>query len=155
MLACTDDLERVKRFGEWKSDAVHAYLYADHAASKTRASDMLRSKPILSSAQCSGPQPSDFCGHGRGEGCAARHHVADEGPDPVREERLRPLGRWSGASLSEVEKAYRKKCLIWHPDKWSTHSAEHQKKAEDTFKEIGLWEHRDTGHLRRSGPQPG
>ena len=28
MLACTDDLEQVKRFGGWKSDAVHAYLYA-------------------------------------------------------------------------------------------------------------------------------
>ena len=58
MLACTDDLEQVKRFGGWKSDAVHAYLYADHAASKTRASDMLRSKPILSSAQRSGSQPA-------------------------------------------------------------------------------------------------
>ena len=41
MLACTDDLEQVKRFGGWKSDAVHAYLYADHAAGKGRASDML------------------------------------------------------------------------------------------------------------------
>ena len=56
--ACTDDLEQVKRFGGWKSDAVHAYLYADHAASKTRASDLLRSKPILSSAQCSDSQPA-------------------------------------------------------------------------------------------------
>ena len=27
MLACTDDIEQVKRFGGWKSDAVHAYLY--------------------------------------------------------------------------------------------------------------------------------
>ena len=48
MLACTDDLEQVKRFGGWKSDAVHAYLYADHAAGKGRASDMLRSNPINS-----------------------------------------------------------------------------------------------------------
>ena len=31
MLACTDDLEQVKRFGGWKSDAVHAYLYAEDA----------------------------------------------------------------------------------------------------------------------------
>ena len=44
MLAFTDDLEQVKRFGGWKSDAVHAYLYADHAAGKGRASDMLRVK---------------------------------------------------------------------------------------------------------------
>ena len=58
MLACTDDLEQVKRFGGWKSDAVHAYLYADHATSKTRSSDMLRSKPILSSAQRTGSQPA-------------------------------------------------------------------------------------------------
>ena len=58
MLACTDDLEQVKRFGGWKSDAVHAYLYADHAASKTRSSDMLRSRPILSSAQRAGSQPA-------------------------------------------------------------------------------------------------
>ena len=58
MLACTDDLEQVKRFGGWKSDAVHAYLYADHAASKTRSSDMLRSRPIHSSAQRAGSQPA-------------------------------------------------------------------------------------------------
>ena len=57
MLACTDDLEQVKRFGGWKSDAVHAYLYADHAAGKGRASDMLKSKPILSSTQRAGSQP--------------------------------------------------------------------------------------------------
>ena len=39
---------------------------------------------------------------------------------------------------TDVEKAYRRKCLRWHPDKWQTHSPEEQKKAEDTFKEIGL-----------------
>ena len=37
-----------------------------------------------------------------------------------------------------MEKAYRRKCLRWHPDKWQTHSPEEQKKVEDTFKEIGL-----------------
>ena len=57
MLACTDDLEQVKRFGGWKSDAVHACLYADHAAGRGRASDMLKSKPILSSTQRAGSQP--------------------------------------------------------------------------------------------------
>ena len=57
MLACTDDLEQGKRFGGWKSDAVHAYLYAVHAAGRGRASDMLRSKPILSSSQRVGSQP--------------------------------------------------------------------------------------------------
>ena len=39
---------------------------------------------------------------------------------------------------TDVEKAYRRKCLKWHPDKWQTHLPEEQKKAEDTFKEIGL-----------------
>ena len=51
MLACTDDIEQVKRFGEWKSDAAHAYLYSDHASCPSRASAMLRSAPILPSTQ--------------------------------------------------------------------------------------------------------
>ena len=48
------------------------------------------------------------------------------------------LGVNTETTPTDVEKAYRRKCLVWHPDKWSTHSAEEQKKAEDTFKEIGL-----------------
>ena len=48
------------------------------------------------------------------------------------------LGVSRDTTPTDVEKAYRRKCLKWHPDKWQTHSPEEQKKAEDTFKEIGL-----------------
>lgn len=36
-----------------------------------------------------------------------------------------------------VKKAYRKKAVIWHPDKHSQATEEEQKKAEDMFKDIG------------------
>ena len=45
------DVETVKRFGGWKSDAVHAYLYADMAAAPNRAKEMLTSKPVLQPQQ--------------------------------------------------------------------------------------------------------
>ena len=57
MLACTDDIEQVKRFGGWKSDAVHASLYADHAACPERAKAMLRSSPVLHPPQRNRSQP--------------------------------------------------------------------------------------------------
>ena len=51
MLAVTSDVETVKRFGGWKSDAVHAYLYTDMAAAPNRAKEMLTSKPVLQPQQ--------------------------------------------------------------------------------------------------------
>ena len=51
MLAVTSDVETVKRFGGWKSDAVHAYLYTDIAAAPNRAKEMLTSKPVLQPQQ--------------------------------------------------------------------------------------------------------
>ena len=51
MLAVTSDVETVKRFGGWKSDAVHAYLYTDMAAAPSRAKEMLTSKPVLQPQQ--------------------------------------------------------------------------------------------------------
>ena len=51
MLAVTSDVETVKRFGGWKSDAVHAYLYTDMAAAHNRAKEMLTSKPVLQPQQ--------------------------------------------------------------------------------------------------------
>ena len=167
MLACTDDLEQVKRFGGWKSDAVHAYLYADHATSKTRSSDMLRSKPILSSAQrtgsqparhrpsgvkCGGHPPTLFGGYppvaspvvGGHPPCAkavAEARTAKAVTNHQMKELVRSgksaydiLGVSRDTMLTDVEKAYRRKCLKWHPDKWQTHSPEEQKKVEDTFK---------------------
>ena len=167
MLACTDDLEQVKRFGGWKSDAVHAYLYADHAASRTRASDMLRSRPILSAAQrsgshpaggrtsslrCGGHPPRSLGGYppvastvGGGyppfvpamaEAKAARTVTTHQTKMLVRSGKSAYdiLGVSRETAPSDVEKAYRRKCLIWHPDKWTTHSAEEQKKAEENFK---------------------
>ena len=40
MLAVTSDVETVKRFGGWKSDVVHAYLYTDLAAASARSKEM-------------------------------------------------------------------------------------------------------------------
>ena len=51
MLAVTSDVETVKRFGGWKSDAVHAYLYTDMAAAPNRAKEMLTSKAVLQPQQ--------------------------------------------------------------------------------------------------------
>ena len=152
MLACTDDLEQVKRFGGWKSDAVHAYLCADHAASKTRSSDMLRSRPILSSAQragsqpardrpsglrCGGYPPTSFrgqapavggghppCAPAMAEARTAKAVTNHEMKELVRSGRSAYdiLGVSRDTTPTDVEKAYRRKCLKWHPDKWQTHS---------------------------------
>ncbi|CAE7227233.1 unnamed protein product, partial [Symbiodinium sp. CCMP2456] len=55
MLSVTDDVEVVKRFGGWKSDAIHAYLYTDMAHAPERASQMLRSQRVLQPRQTAGP----------------------------------------------------------------------------------------------------
>ena len=44
--ASTGDLERLKRYGGWSSDAVHAYLYEDHTAQKGISSGTLQSQVI-------------------------------------------------------------------------------------------------------------
>ena len=65
MLSCTDDIEQVERFGGWKSDAAHAYLYADHSACPDRAKAMLRSSPVLPSQRNRSQPPTpktSFCG---------------------------------------------------------------------------------------------
>ena len=112
MLACTDDLEQVKRFGGWKSDAVHAYLYADHATSAKAMAEARTAKAVTNH------QMKELVRSGR-----SAYDI---------------LGVSRDTTPTDVEKAHRRKCLKWHPDKWQTHSPEEQKKAEDTFKEIGL-----------------
>ena len=47
MLSVTDDIEVAKRFGGWKSDAVHADLCTDMSAAPERARRMLQSRPVL------------------------------------------------------------------------------------------------------------
>ena len=64
MLAVTSDVETVKRFGGWKSDAVHAYLYTDMASAPNRAREMLTSRPVLQPQQHA-QAPSRVGGHGK------------------------------------------------------------------------------------------
>ena len=64
MLAVTSDVETVKRFGGWKSDAVHAYLYTDMASGPNRAREMLTSRPVLQPQQHT-QAPSRVGGHSR------------------------------------------------------------------------------------------
>ena len=49
--ATTGDLDRLKRFGGWTSNAVHAYLYEDHVAQKGISSGMLHSNTITMPSQ--------------------------------------------------------------------------------------------------------
>ena len=49
--ASTGDLERLKRYGGWTSDAVHAYLYEDHTAQKGVSQGMLKSQLITLPSQ--------------------------------------------------------------------------------------------------------
>ena len=65
LFAATGNMELVKRFGGWKSDAVHAYLYADLHGGEQHGTRMLRSKPALQPQQRSRSTPAQ-----------ARHHLA-------------------------------------------------------------------------------
>ena len=47
LYAATGHMEFVKRFGGWKSEAVHAYLYSNLRRGQAHASSMLHSKPAL------------------------------------------------------------------------------------------------------------
>ena len=67
------------------------------------------------------------------------------------------LGVSRDTTPTDVEKAYRRKCLKWHPDKWQTHSPEEQKKVETPSRRLvftGTYSAGPSGHLRRHGPEP-
>ena len=83
MLAVTSDVETVKRFGGWKSDAVHAYLYTDMAAAPNRAKKMLTSKPVLQPQQHV-PAPTRV-GHAS-SGCEGSLDTRCGGPEDPRPE---------------------------------------------------------------------
>ena len=83
MLAVTSDVETVKRFGGWKSDAVHAYLYTDMAAAPNRAKEMLSSKPVLQPQQHI-PAPNRV-GH-TSSGCEGSLDTRCGGPEDLRPE---------------------------------------------------------------------
>jgi len=53
-----------------------------------------------------------------------------------RKDYYKILGVGKTASEPEIKKAYRKAALVWHPDKWSSHSDEEKKTAEAKFKDI-------------------
>ena len=68
LYAASGDMELVKRFGGWKSEAVHAYLYSDLHGGQSHASHMLRSKPALQPQQRSQSSPPPRGEPGRGIG---------------------------------------------------------------------------------------
>ena len=45
------------------------------------------------------------------------------------------LGVAKTATADEIKKAYRKKAIQYHPDKWATASEQEKKDAEEKFKE--------------------
>ena len=57
LFAATGNMELVKRFGGWKSDAVHAYLYADLHGGEQHGTRVLQSKPALQPQQRSESTP--------------------------------------------------------------------------------------------------
>ncbi|WP_425386052.1 J domain-containing protein [Wolbachia endosymbiont (group A) of Barypeithes pellucidus] len=56
----------------------------------------------------------------------------------TRKEAFKVLGLSEGTSIKEINKAYRKLALEWHPDKWSDKSQEEQKTATEKFQEISV-----------------
>merc|ERR1712204_155064 len=47
------------------------------------------------------------------------------------------LGIEKDATEKEIKKGFRKKAMLWHPDKFATGTDDEKAKAEATFKEIG------------------
>ena len=146
MLASTGDLEAVKRFGGWKSDAVHAYLYADHQEAPNRSSSMLESNPVLHPSQrARSAHDSRRCGCLVGQVSweplsstqvsrsfqllpCPEPAMAAPPPDAWEVDRVRDWV-WSGrnaykvlgvpadASPPDIMRGWRKACLRFHPDK--------------------------------------
>ena len=70
LFAATGNMELVKRFGGWKSDAVHAYLYSDLHGGEQHGTHMLRSKPALQPQQRSRSTPAHV-NHSQASDCRA------------------------------------------------------------------------------------
>ena len=70
LFAATGNMELVKRFGGWKSDAVHAYLYSDLHGGEQHGTHMLRSKPALQPQQRSRSTPA-YVNHSQASDCRA------------------------------------------------------------------------------------
>ena len=70
LFAATGNMELVKRFGGWKSDAVHAYLYSDLHGGEQHGTHMLRSKPALQPQQRSRSTPARVS-HSQASDCRA------------------------------------------------------------------------------------
>jgi len=54
----------------------------------------------------------------------------------ARKQALKVLGLSKGADVEEIQEAYRKLILEWHPDKWSDKSKREQNEATEKSKEI-------------------
>ena len=46
------------------------------------------------------------------------------------------LGVNKDATQEDINKAYKKLCMKWHPDRWVNSSEEDKKNAEEKFKEV-------------------
>ena len=99
MPAVTNDIEVVKRFGGWKSDAIHAYLYTDLSAD--RAKEMLASRPVLQPQQYA--QPAILPSAGSRCGGPSSNDPPDSDP-PRESDDNREAGQ---ARLQELERATR------------------------------------------------
>ena len=104
--ATTGDLERLKRYGGWSSDAVHAYLYEDHVAQQGIASGMLKSQVITMPKQAC----STFMGvPSSHEGVIQAGQVANAYPVFCG---TRPHGELGDAASSSQARAF-----SWAPDR--------------------------------------
>ena len=146
--ATTGDLERLKRYGGWTSDAVHAYLYEDHTAQKGIAKGMVESSliplpsqvdsrkrhavlegrtnerdPRLSArARSWGPEPRVTFATNTMAGNAAPPNATEATELFLKNhpgiDLYSLLGVTPNATSTAVLKAFRVKCLTSHPDKY-------------------------------------
>lgn len=63
-------------------------------------------------------------------------HAQVELKKSKRKDYYKMLGITKDAELREIQKAYKKAALLWHPDRHSSKGEEEQKEAEHKFKEI-------------------